>query len=173
MDLFTAGLVDELRIDVEMQQPGNLGVAMNMARALERKQRVSQGLLTSRTNMNWPAPKPTGSGAVIPTNKNSNAKEGGQTAKPIESSSKAGSSTPFFKKLTRAEMAERRAKGLCYNCDESYSAGHKCKRLFWIEVPDDESELEEEIMGDPKVSLHAISGIRNSPDSRGGHLRTN
>ncbi|KAK8508627.1 hypothetical protein V6N11_037588 [Hibiscus sabdariffa] len=36
VDLFTAGLVEELRIDIEMQQPGNLGVAMNMARTLER-----------------------------------------------------------------------------------------------------------------------------------------
>ncbi|PPS04857.1 hypothetical protein GOBAR_AA15790 [Gossypium barbadense] len=39
VNLFTAGLVGELRIDIEMQQPGNLGVAMNMARALERKQK--------------------------------------------------------------------------------------------------------------------------------------
>ncbi|KAG6489677.1 hypothetical protein ZIOFF_050953 [Zingiber officinale] len=50
----------------------------------------------------------------------------------------------FFKRLTRAEMAERRAKGLCFNYDESYSTGHKCKRLFWIEVPDDDREGEEE-----------------------------
>jgi hypothetical protein len=32
-----------------------------------------------------------------------------------------------IQKLTRAEMAERQLKGLCYNCDEKYFSGHKCK----------------------------------------------
>jgi hypothetical protein len=37
-------------------------------------------------------------------------------------------STPLkIQKLTRAEMAEHQLKGLCYNCDEKYFLGHKCK----------------------------------------------
>lgn len=40
-------------------------------------------------------------------------------------------------------MEERRAKGLCYNFDESYTIEHKCKRLFWIEVPAEGREPEE------------------------------
>jgi hypothetical protein len=37
-------------------------------------------------------------------------------------------STPLkIQKLTRAKMAERQLKGLCYNCDEKYFLGHKCK----------------------------------------------
>uniref|UniRef100_A0A453EWD1 Uncharacterized protein n=1 Tax=Aegilops tauschii subsp. strangulata TaxID=200361 RepID=A0A453EWD1_AEGTS len=43
-----------------------------------------------------------------------------------------------FKKLTPTEMADRRTKGLCFNCDEKYARGHRCARLFWIEVPDGE-----------------------------------
>jgi hypothetical protein len=37
-----------------------------------------------------------------------------------------------IQKLTRAEMAERQLKGLCYNCDDKYFPGHKCKeqKLF-------------------------------------------
>jgi hypothetical protein len=30
-------------------------------------------------------------------------------------------------KLTRAQMVERQLKGLCYNCDDKYFLGHKCK----------------------------------------------
>jgi hypothetical protein len=30
-------------------------------------------------------------------------------------------------KLTRVEMVEHQFKGLCYNCDEKYFPGHKCK----------------------------------------------
>jgi hypothetical protein len=32
-----------------------------------------------------------------------------------------------IQKLTRVEMVERQLKGLCYNCDEKYFPGHKCK----------------------------------------------
>jgi hypothetical protein len=32
-----------------------------------------------------------------------------------------------IQKLTRVEMDERQLKGLCYNCDEKYFSGHKCK----------------------------------------------
>ncbi|KAG6473616.1 hypothetical protein ZIOFF_067533 [Zingiber officinale] len=77
----------------------------------------------------------------------------------------------FFKRLTGAEMAERCTKGHCFNWDESYSTGHKCKRLFWIEMSDDDTEGEEEGEVDSKISLHAISGViprlRTSSTSRG------
>jgi hypothetical protein len=37
-------------------------------------------------------------------------------------------STPLkIQKLTRDEMDECQLKGLCYNCDEKYFLGHKCK----------------------------------------------
>jgi hypothetical protein len=32
-----------------------------------------------------------------------------------------------IQKLTRDEMVDRQLKGLCYNCDEKYFLGHKCK----------------------------------------------
>ena len=37
-------------------------------------------------------------------------------------------------------MAERRRKGLCFNCDEQYVRGHKCQRLFYLEVTDDDDD---------------------------------
>jgi len=66
-------------------------------------------------------------------------------------------------------MAERRRQGLCYNCDEPYVRGHKCPRLFYLEVTDfDEAEdTEHNTDGDdgepqdqpPLISLHAIAGF--------------
>ncbi|KAD4179495.1 hypothetical protein E3N88_28086 [Mikania micrantha] len=44
-----------------------------------------------------------------------------------------------FKRLTPAELAQKRALGLCYKCDEKYTADHKCKfnslLLFFDEDP--------------------------------------
>ncbi|KAL4611211.1 hypothetical protein ACB092_08G107100 [Castanea dentata] len=40
-----------------------------------------------------------------------------------------------IKRITPAQMDERRKKGLCYNCDEKWRPGHKCKnvKLFLLE----------------------------------------
>ena len=41
-----------------------------------------------------------------------------------------------FRRLTSAELLERRRQGLCFNCDEPYTPGHACSRLFYLEVAD-------------------------------------
>ena len=69
-------------------------------------------------------------------------------------------------------MEERRAKGLCFNCDSKYSKGHKCgeKKLFYIdcegeEVEDQEPSQTEEIEEstqkeiNPTISCHALARI--------------
>lgn len=65
-------------------------------------------------------------------------------------------------------MAQRRANGLCYNYDEKFVLGHRCKKLFIIEIAGtgaDDEEVDEEIEcaaltvahDAPAISLHAIS----------------
>ncbi|EEF34794.1 conserved hypothetical protein, partial [Ricinus communis] len=51
-------------------------------------------------------------------------------------------------------MADRRAKGLCFNCDEKFEIGHNCKQLLWLEVIENEEV-------DPQISLHAIARTQN------------
>jgi hypothetical protein len=89
-------------------------------------------------------------------------------------------STPLkIQKLTQAEMAERQLKGLCYNCDDKYFPGHKCKeqKLFMaisedIQEDDDdtspvpESPENSEINPpsdppevEPIISLNALTGF--------------
>jgi hypothetical protein len=53
--------------------------------------------------------------------------------------------TPFsplkIQKLTRHEMAEHQLKGLCYNCDDKYFLGHKCKeQKIFMAISEDISE---------------------------------
>lgn len=64
-------------------------------------------------------------------------------------------------------MAQRRAEGLCYNCDENFVPGHRCKKLFVIEaVPDEEPDTGEaaalptDDRDSPEISLHALTGVR-------------
>jgi hypothetical protein len=50
--------------------------------------------------------------------------------------------TPLkIQKLTRAETVERQLKGLCYNCDDKYFLGHKCKEQnIFMAISEDVSE---------------------------------
>ena len=71
---------------------------------------------------------------------------------------------PTFKRLTPAEMMERRKQGLCYNCAEPFVRGHRCQRLFYLEVADDDKE--DTVEGAPVpnsdtpiISLLAMTGV--------------
>jgi hypothetical protein len=64
-------------------------------------------------------------------------------------------------------MDERRGKGLCFNCDNKCSKGHKCgeKKLFYIDCEEEEDQ-ELELSQDPNleentptISCHALVGI--------------
>ncbi|GKC50171.1 putative mitochondrial protein [Tanacetum coccineum] len=92
------------------------------------------------------------------------------------------------KQLTQQEMTEKRAKHLCFYCDQRYSHGHKCSgQMYYLEVIgcdeiiEDEdgviseqepvivSEVEEDTM--PQVSLNAMNGVNNYQTMRvKGHI---
>jgi hypothetical protein len=47
--------------------------------------------------------------------------------------------------LTPQQLEERKEKGLCFNCDNKYSKGHKCgeKKLFYIDCEEEEEQEQE------------------------------
>ncbi|KAK8951685.1 hypothetical protein KSP39_PZI004151 [Platanthera zijinensis] len=95
VNIFTAGLRDRLRLDVEFEGPPDLVTAMSLARLCDRRLQLAR--------------------EAYPT-------------------------TPDIVPQGRTEMLQRRAHGLCYNCDEQYTRGHKCNRLFYLHVEDSDDE---------------------------------
>ncbi|XP_068666470.1 uncharacterized protein [Aristolochia californica] len=108
VSLFTAGLIESLRLEVELLGPTDLSCAMNWVRALEAKQRF-QSLRPV-----WPRAK-SSSQVPIPaqpwrTNTASQPNQG--AAAPTLTTPKSDPSTPtFICKLNRSEMEAHRAKG--------------------------------------------------------------
>ncbi|KAK1606382.1 hypothetical protein QYE76_030055 [Lolium multiflorum] len=160
-ELFIGGLPDHIRVDVELQAPRDLQTAMHYARAYERRaQAVQQTSLPRGTRAARPPPPAAAAARPVPPG----------PAGP------APAATRTFRRLTPAEQLERRRLGLCFNCDDPYTPGHVCPRLFYLETVD----IEE---GDPMagpvaaasemagpadaaatafvVSLHALAGIRH------------
>jgi hypothetical protein len=89
------------------------------------------------------------------------------------------SKTPQPTRLTPQQLEERKAKGLCFNCDSKCSKGHKCgeKKLFYIYCEEEEEqEQEQEPSQDenvdtifseeltPTISCNALAGI-NTPQT--------
>ncbi|KAL6332966.1 hypothetical protein AAG906_019980 [Vitis piasezkii] len=70
------------------------------------------------------------------------------------------------KRLGWEEMQKRRAQGLCFNCNERFTPGHKCQgpRLLLIEGHDEVQDKEEEAEisdnreDELEVSIHALTG---------------
>nr|GEZ82824.1 hypothetical protein [Tanacetum cinerariifolium] len=95
----------------------------------------------------------------------------------------ATNTTPQRKWLTYKEIGKKRAKGLCFYCDQKYMPGHKCSgQMFVLEVSPDEREhiedslethlgeevespnangelLLSECYASLQISLNAISGV--------------
>ena len=74
--------------------------------------------------------------------------------------------------MTPQQLEERKAKGLCFNCDNKYSKGHKCgeKKLFYIDCEEEEEEEQEPSQDEnieailseeltPMISCNALVGI--------------
>ncbi|XP_071712436.1 uncharacterized protein [Rutidosis leptorrhynchoides] len=143
ISLFLAGLMKEIELSVRMFKPRTLEDAYCLAKLQEdtiavSKRRSTPLLSTPRST--FIAKNNTYTPAM--TNTVSQPTANNQLALPItpyNAATKNGS-----KRLTQKEIEEKRAKHLCFYCDEKYSTSHKCSgQLYTLEVVG--SEVIEEI----------------------------
>lgn len=160
-NLFISGLKPEIQGQVLIHQPKELHLAFSMARMFEDQLQTASRLpQITQKNTLWTNPKPP-----WPTPQRN-------FALPQNSVPPQATKSTQIKRLTPIELQRRRDSGLCYNCDEKYTPGHKCKgrgMLCYFQGQDDEEELLEEISTedneDPShsnVSFHALTG--HSPE---------
>lgn len=74
---------------------------------------------------------------------------------------------PPHRTLSLAEMERRRVAGLCYYCEEKFVMGHRCKKLFVLEIDlvlDYENDLDIPVGSNPEISLAVVASIQ--PRSR-------
>ncbi|CAM8982118.1 unnamed protein product [Rhodiola kirilowii] len=102
---FIAGLKEDIRHELVIFKPHDLDKAMGLARVIEDKI-LSQRRLSPCT----PSSKPP--------------------YRPYPESPRPNTNPLPIKRLTPTEMAARRAKGLCFNCDENFTPGHVCRPRF-------------------------------------------
>jgi hypothetical protein len=116
VDIFTAGLGNPLKIDVELEHLATLEDVMALARTYEQR------LVDESAGGN---PPPAHIACTPQTSSKSLLLTGpppqGDTGRP---------NAPRFKRLTPAEMAAKHERGECYNCTEKFFHEHglSCQR---------------------------------------------
>ncbi|XP_019450597.1 PREDICTED: uncharacterized protein LOC109352871 [Lupinus angustifolius] len=127
LNCFISGLLTEIRRELAVLRPSNIAEALGLAKLVESKIKDSKhpphrpfrypSANTQPTHFNNPRPN------TLPN--------------PPPTTQSNSPSFPI-RRLTMAQMQERRAQGLCYNCDEKFHNGHKCQpRRFLLLLDDD------------------------------------
>jgi hypothetical protein len=140
LNCFISGLHTEIRNELAIQKPPTISQAIGLAKLVETKIRDTKNkfqrpFYPSSSSSSQPHKTPN-----FPPNP---PKPNTQTAPP-----KTTTTPPNLpiRRLSPAQMQERRALGLCYNCDEKYVTGHRCatgRYLLLILDPDEQIENHE------------------------------
>ncbi|XP_039115571.1 uncharacterized protein LOC120251094 [Dioscorea cayenensis subsp. rotundata] len=141
LDCFLSGLQTELQCEVIPWQPDSITKAFSLAKLFEEKhaigdkgRKIKHGFYPNYSaSVKKPVPQLTGN----PTPLALPAPPGALPKPPVAASTSTAS--PPFRKMSYNEMQLRRAKGLCYNCDEIFTPQHKCanRRLLVLQWDDD------------------------------------
>jgi hypothetical protein len=161
--LFTAGLPEPLKTDVELQQPPTLEDAMNFSRAFARCQNVASSVVVSKARPSYQRTRATDSSSSTPAT--THLQQTTTTSAPNKDLPPGSR----FRRLTQAEMTDRRAQGLCFNCPKKFSREHTktctMKGIYLLEldtIVPSRDEGGESYAEDVEISLHALTGLSTS-----------
>lgn len=146
LNSIVSGLIPEIRHELAVQKPYTITQAIGLAKQIEAKLKDSKNRPTRPpTSTNLPNSPTVASIYTAPTQ--TAPKPAPQNAQPINTTNHNPKLQVRW--LTTAQMQERRAQGLCYNCDEKYIMGHCCatvRHLLLILEPNQENQdMPEEI----------------------------
>ncbi|KAF3629835.1 hypothetical protein FXO37_28741 [Capsicum annuum] len=167
---YLGGLTPELNKAVRLQSPKTLMQAYKLTRLHDdvfKAQAKSWGLRSGGRVQGPLLPTPSFAKPPVPNSAVKKTSDVQPIRYPRFNENNTG------RRLTFAEMDEKRVKGLCFFCDEKYVMGHKCatqKQIYLIDVVEDDQlqavecdEAGQEVVLEPEelmsISLQAYTGI--------------
>ncbi|KAI4382928.1 hypothetical protein MLD38_008822 [Melastoma candidum] len=187
--MFIGGLKKETRRMLIVLEPRTLQKAISLGKALSGDEEVVTG--GSRDTLakggRWDPSSNFRGQSMAPSNRGPFRGSGdnklieGNFRQSTSFVSRSQAYQPPHKRLTAAEMADKRQRGVCFWCDGKFTYGHQCpnKRSFAITLePDEPEETEDEVVQQqdpvteeekeetPRVSLYALHGISLNSQNR-------
>ncbi|XP_023757803.1 uncharacterized protein LOC111906273 [Lactuca sativa] len=169
MAIFKRGLKPNIRKELRMWTPEQLGRAMDLAQQIEEKNQPN-----SNSGFGTTGPR---SSTTLSSRGNIVTSYSPNTSTTVKNPSAWKRNLGEIRPLTEAQINEKRAKGLCYKCDEKWNKSHKCKSQINVilveeedphlehdpspdEGLDQEARLEStEVNNTVEVSLNSIVGL--------------
>jgi hypothetical protein len=154
INVFTAGLCNPLKTDVELEYPATLEEGMVLARAYE--QRLSMTDLPPVHS----SPLPRSS---LGRNPGSSRPLLLTTPSPAAGAEEKPPTAPRFKRLTISEMVAKREKGECYTCTQEFLLEQlktcPMKGIYLLQLDDAAPADKLLLEADPSILLNAITGL--------------
>lgn len=148
LDCFISGLKSEIQNELAILRPTDISQAIGLAKLVEAKLQATKPVYypSSRpyTSKNTTSPQ---TATPIPTIKPlPPLLPSPPTRLALPSPTPSSHSRPALpiKLLSPAEMDARRAKGLCFNCDERFFRGHRCKPKQFMLLLSDEDTVKQD-----------------------------
>ena len=145
VQFFVGGLREDIRGDVQAQNPHTLYEACKLARVFEARN-DSQRSYFAKQAAAQKQYSPTASSAT-PFSRFSTPNKTAMLGQQFRQTSSLGH-TGNTNKLSDSEFAARRARNQCYFCDAVYTKGHNCRKkgqLMMLEIVPDEEEANEQV----------------------------
>ncbi|KAL1327056.1 uncharacterized protein [Arachis hypogaea] len=156
-DCFVSGLTPEVRREVKAQCPPSLMRAVSLARLYEEKLTSSPKTTYGPAAHKPQFTTPNSSPSPRPPNRN--------TLPALLPTPSQRSPTPPLKnpvrRLTPAEIQSKREKGLCYWCDERFSANHRCtnRQFMWLQLELDENMAPVDDLAEPVFADNTLESL--------------
>ncbi|KAH9666824.1 hypothetical protein KPL70_020805 [Citrus sinensis] len=184
ISFFITGLKPNIRRELLFSRPSSL--METLARAFEAKyDEVKQ---SSRSWPKWQQPYPLSHGfqtqpkpiypssslatvttAITPVSSSTLPSQTHNTNKSNTLPALLSTPTLPIRRLSSAELCDKREKGLCYNCDKKYSNNHLCRSKFLLLMGTDDEELEPKNNEEPSELVDAgITGDISSLNALAG-----
>ncbi|WVZ00696.1 hypothetical protein V8G54_026765 [Vigna mungo] len=171
LSCFLSGLRPEIRREVVAQQPQSLSTTVGLAQLQEEKLLDISRVQRPRPLNSWSSPPLTRTVTVAPPQ---------QPPRAFPPLLPTPTPKTRYRQLTEAEMADRREKGLSFNCDQKYSRSHWCPARFFLFISEEDNPVSGSLPDPPfsdrdpeldtspvdlldlpaQISLHALSGTR-------------
>lgn len=132
--LFISGLKEDIKHSVIAHEPKSYEEVLKQAHIQERRIQAEKGPIRPALANRGPP--------ILPNPISAPPRNFTTTAHVPSTSPTQSQNRQPLKRLSHAEIQSRRERGLCYYCEEKYTAGHKCKVPPQLLLLTDGSDIE-------------------------------